>query len=251
MLTLQNIHLTLGQGTKLERLILNNLNLTVQTGEFIVIVGSNGTGKSTMFNIISGYLTPDQGNILLDNYDITKMPTNKRAALISKVMQDPKAGTMANMTIFENMALSFMRGKSRWFKPYDTAKQRQLFKEKLKSLNMDLENRLDELVGNLSGGQRQALNLIMAIIADSKVLLLDEITAALDPKTAEKVMQIAAKIVSEEKRTTIMITHNMAHAVHYGDRTLQLADGHIIKEFNAKEKLALTPIALAAEQAGF
>ena len=251
MLALQNINLTLGKSTKLERLILQNLNLIIQTGEFVVIIGSNGTGKSTMFNIISGSITPDSGNILLDNNDITKMHQHQRSSMISKVMQDPKAGTMPNMTIFENMAFTYMRGKYRGFIPYNTDQRRQLFKEKLSFLNMNLENRLDELVGNLSGGERQALSLIMAIIADSKVLLLDEITAALDPKTAENVMKIATKIIKEEKRTTIMITHNMSHAIHYGDRTLQLADGKIIKEFNTEAKLALDPIALAAEQAGF
>lgn len=248
MLILRNIKLTVGKGTKLKRLILNNLNLTVQTGEFVVLVGDNGCGKSTMFNVISGYSNPDSGNVLLDNYDITKIPRHKRCALISKVMQDPRIGTIENMTIFENMAFSYLRGQSRWLKPYNIAKRRQFFKDKLSFLNMNLENRLDELVGSLSGGQRQALNLIMAIIADSQVLLLDEITAALDPKTAEKVMQIAAKIVAEEKRTTIMITHNMAYATHYGDRTVQLAEGKIIEGFNAQPKSVFNPTALTVEK---
>ncbi len=162
-------------------------------------------------------------------------------------MQDPKIGTMEDMTIEENMSFAYFRGKSRTLIPHNSIKRRSLFKEKLAMLEMKLENRMDELVGNLSGGQRQALALIMAILSDSKVLLLDEITAALDPKMAESVIKLAARIVKEEQRTTLMITHNMDHAIQYGDRTLLLAQGQIIKEYNSDEKKNITPLTLATD----
>jgi putative ABC transport system ATP-binding protein len=166
---------------------------------------------------------------------------------VAEVMQDPKIGTMEDMTIEENMSFAYFRGKSRTLIPHNSIKRRSLFKEKLAMLEMKLENRMDELVGNLSGGQRQALALIMAILSDSKVLLLDEITAALDPKMAESVIKLAARIVKEEQRTTLMITHNMDHAIQYGDRTLLLAQGQIIKEYNSDEKKNITPLTLATD----
>ncbi len=200
--------------------ILHNVNLQVADGEFVIIIGSNGSGKSTLFNIISGYMRPDSGSIMLANKDVTWHAQDKRATSVAIVMQDPRLGTMADMTIEENLSFAYMRGQKRGLQLHNTAQLRSLFQDKLAILGMGLENRLDDLVGILSGGQRQALSLVMAIIVDYKILLLDEITAALDPKSAETVMNITAKLVREEKRTAIMITHDMQHAARYGDRTL-------------------------------
>ena len=231
MLKLQDISVTFGRGTKLERCIFDELNLSVANGQFLTIIGGNGAGKSTLLNVISGYIIPDQGTVIIDGDDVTDVSQIDRAKLIAKVMQDPRIGTIENMTIEENMSFAYMRDKKRRFALHDSLDRRKLFCKKLKMLDMGLENKLDELVGNLSGGQRQALSIIMAIIADFKILLLDEITAALDPKTAETVMKLAAKIAYEEKRTTIMITHNMQHAAEYSDRIVVLSGGKVTKEF--------------------
>lgn len=247
MLNLQNINVTLSRGTKLERQILQNLSLTVTDGEFVVVIGGNGAGKSTMFNVISGSLKADSGKVIIDDQDVTTLPQTSRAFSMARVMQDPRSGTMENMTILENMAFALLRDATRTLLPFVTKARKQLFREKLSMLNMGLENRLDETVANLSGGQRQALSLIMAIIADSKILLLDEVTAALDPKTAEDIMHLTNKIVREENRTCIMITHNMAHAIAYGERTLLLQDGRFAKEFAGAAKKQLTPTLLATE----
>ncbi len=247
MLKMQNINMILGNGTKLARPIFKNLNLEVESGEFVVIIGGNGSGKSTLFNLISGFLSPDNGNILIGNENITNRSQKARSGLISKVMQDPRVGTIENMTIFENMAFSLMRGSSRGFAPFASYDRRAVFKNQLSVLGIGLEDRLDDLVVNLSGGQRQALSLVMAIIADSKVLLLDEITAALDPTSSENIMKLTNKIVRDQKRTCIMITHNMSHAIEYGDRILVLEDGEFVREFCAAQKTELTPNVLAAE----
>jgi putative ABC transport system ATP-binding protein len=247
MLRLENINVILGKQSKLECHVLKNLSLEVAAGEFVVIIGGNGAGKSTLLNVISGEVKADTGTIVLDNATITAMPQTNRAAIIAKVMQDPRIGSVANMSIMENMAFALEHGKARNLFPFVTSARKQLFKEKLSLLGMGLENKLDELVANLSGGQRQALSLIMASLADAKILLLDEITAALDPKTANNVMKIADKIVAEEGRTCIMITHNMAQAIEYGDRTLLLSNGEVVKEFSSVTKSLLTPALLAAE----
>ncbi len=239
MLNLQNISVTFGRGTNLERCIFDGLNLYVANGEFLTIIGGNGAGKSTLFNVISGYIMPDKGTIIIDNTDVTDIAQIDRAALIAKVMQDPRIGTIENMTIEENLSFAYMRDKKRGFALHDSVSRRELFCEKLKMLDMGLENKLDELVCNLSGGQRQALSMIMAIIADFKILLLDEITAALDPKTAETVMKLAAKIAREEKRTTIMITHNMQHATEYSDRIVVLSNGKVKQEFSGDVKVGM------------
>lgn len=236
MLRLEKINLILNKGSNLEREILKDISLNIAEGEFVVILGGNGAGKSTLFNVISGYIKPIRGKIIIDQEDVTFKAHVKRAPLIAKVMQDPKVGTMENMSIEENMSFAYKRGKNRLFSKNSTAFRRDFFKEKLAVLGMNLENRLDELVSHLSGGQRQALSLIMAIMADAKILLLDEMTAALDPKMAERIMHIAHKIISEEKRTTLMITHHMAHALEYGDRILILSEGKIKKEFNKEQK---------------
>lgn len=250
MLKLQDISFSMPSAGKTEQPILKNLNLQLHRGEFVVVVGANGSGKSTLMNIISGGLIPNHGKIILDNKDISKVSAANRSAAIAKVVQDPKVGTMENMTIFENLAFAALRGKKRGLGLFKKLRQKQFFKNKLAMLNMGLENRLDDLVGNLSGGQRQALSLIMTLLVDSSVLLLDEITAALDPKTADHIMQITSQIVRQEGLSTIMITHNMKHAIEYGDRALLLANGKFIKEFNGETKKAFTPSSLAAEFLG-
>lgn len=227
MLSLKNINVTMGRASPLERRVLNNLNLNVEMGEFVILIGGNGAGKSTLFNIISGITPIDSGSIILDKTEITSWGTEKRAPLIAKVLQDPRIATISNMTIEENLSFALKRGQCRGFALHASKDRRTLFREKLVCLGMGLENRLNELTGNLSGGQRQALSLIMALMNDSKVLLLDEITAALDPHMAELIMELTARIVQEEKRTTLMITHNISHMHQYGHRTLRLEDGQI------------------------
>lgn len=246
MIRLNNINVTLGKNTQLENKILADLCLSAESGEFIVIIGGNGVGKSTLLNVIAGLITPDNGDVIIDEQTITRLPGSKRAAIAALVMQDPKVGTLENMTIEENLSFAISRGKLRGLSPYKNKKRVEFFKDKLATLEMGLENRMHELVGNLSGGQRQALSLMMAKISDSKILLLDEITAALDPKMAEMIMQLTAKLVKEENRTTIMITHNMQHALNYGDRTLLLSDGKITKNYGKLEKAKLSPLELAA-----
>lgn len=247
MLKLEDITLKVGKGTQLERVILEDLSLEVKKGEFLVVIGGNGAGKSTVFNTISGFMKPEKGRILIDGVDVTKSSQKARAKLVSIVMQDPRMGTMENMSILENMAFSYKRGQNRGFRLFNSDKRRQFFQEKLSLLEMNLENRLHEMVSNLSGGQRQALSLVMSIMAESKVLLLDEITAALDPKIAEHVMALADKLVREQNLTCIMITHNMEHAIRYGDRTVLLKEGRFCKSYSREEKSKLTVFDLTRE----
>jgi putative ABC transport system ATP-binding protein len=247
MLKLDDITVTLGKNTLLERTVLTNLSLDIKQGEFVSIIGGNGAGKSTLFNVISGFITPEKGKIFLKDQEITNDPQHKKSLYISKVMQDPKVGTMENLSILENMAFAYKRGLKRSLLPFNTHKRRSLFRDKLSLLGMNLENRLDDLVGSLSGGQRQALSLIMSILTPSDVLLLDEITAALDPKVAQSVMELAAKIIEAENRTTLMITHNMSHALTYGGRILILNGGKIEKEITPVSKKNLTPFDLVHE----
>lgn len=249
MIALNNISVTLGKDTQLEKIILSDLSLQAKSGEFIVIIGSNGVGKSTLLNVIAGFIMPDSGEVIIDHQNITQLPQRKRAAIAALVMQDPKDGTIENMTIEENLSFAYCRGKLRGIRPFKNKNRTQYFKKMLSPLDMDLENRMHELVGNLSGGQRQALSLMMAKISNSKILLLDEITAALDPKMAEVIMQLTANLVKEEQRTTVMITHNMSHAINYGDRTLLLANSKIQKIYSRAEKAKMTPIELATELA--
>jgi putative ABC transport system ATP-binding protein len=209
------------------RNILKNLNLTVNKNEFMLIVGENGAGKTTLFNTISGYTRAQSGKIMIDKIEVTSMPQYSRASFLANVFQDPKLGTIGGMTIRENMNMSYMRGKSRKFAMSSSRDRDDLYVEHLKILNMNLENRLDDLVESLSGGQRQALSIIMSLIADSKLLLLDEITAALDPKSSENILGIVDKTIRQKKITCIMITHNLKHIGKFGDKTFILQNGRL------------------------
>ncbi|MDR1391289.1 MAG: ATP-binding cassette domain-containing protein [Holosporales bacterium] len=214
------------------RSILTNLNLTINKNEFVLIMGENGSGKTTLFNTISGYIRSESGNIIMDGMDITNFPQHIRASLISNVFQDPKSGTIANMTIRENFNMSYMRGKRRKLNLSNSVERDALYKERLKILNMNLENRLGEYVGNLSGGQRQALSIVMSMISDSKLLLLDEITAALDQRASDNILQLVKKSIKMKKKTCIMITHDAKHLSLVGDRLFILQNGNL-KEANS------------------
>jgi putative ABC transport system ATP-binding protein len=200
-----------------------NLNLSVSKGEFVLIAGANGTGKTTLFKVISGEIAPSSGSAFIDGTDVTGVSKHKRSKYISSVLQNPKAGTIGEMTILENINLAYMRGN----KNKVSKRNIDYFKEKLSMLNMNLESRLDEYVNNLSGGQRQALSLIMAIVANYELLLLDEITAALDPVTSDMVMELVNKIVLHEKKTCLLITHNARYINAFGDRTLNMNNGKL------------------------
>ena len=237
MLELRGISKTFFPGTINEKTALDKLSLTVGDGDFITIIGSNGAGKSTLLNAISGNLITDAGQIVLDGQDITLMPEFRRSRFIGRLFQDPMSGTAPSMTIEENLALAAKTGG--WLHAI-SASDRELFKEKLALLGNGLENRLKHPVGTLSGGQRQALTLIMATINPPKLLLLDEHTAALDPTAAEKVLAVTDKIVKEHGLTCFMITHNMQTALEYGNRTLMMDAGRIILDVSGEERSRLT-----------
>ena len=240
MLELKNIYKTFNPGTINEKVALNGLNLTLNEGDFVTVIGGNGAGKSTMLNAVAGTWQIDEGQIIIDGIDVTKLSEHKRAAYLGRVFQDPMTGTAATMGIEENLALAKRRGKTRLLKPGITKKEREEYKELLKVLGLGLEDRLTSKVGLLSGGQRQALTLLMATLQKPKVLLLDEHTAALDPKTAAKVLETTEKIVNRDKLTTLMITHNMKDAIVHGNRLIMLKDGHVILDIRGEEKKKLT-----------
>ena len=237
MLDLKNIGKTFNPGTVNEKVALENVNLHLDDGDFATIVGSNGAGKSTLFNAIAGEFIADTGMITLDGRDITFLPDFKRSKAIGRMFQDPLRGTAPHMTIEENLALAFLRasGHTSAFSRINK-KDRELFAEKLSALGLGLEDRMKQPVGLLSGGQRQALTLLMATMNKPKLLLLDEHTAALDPKTALKVLTLSAKIVEENHLTTMMITHNMKDAIKYGNRLIMMYEGHIIYDVSGEEK---------------
>jgi len=241
MLNIQHLRKTFNAGTINEKKVFIDLNLKVNDGDFITIIGSNGAGKSTMLNAISGSLIPDGGKITLNNEDITYMPEVKRAKYIGRVFQDPMMGTAPNMWISENLALAYRRGDKKTFK-WGMAKgeEKELYKEQLARLGLGLEDRLESKVGLLSGGQRQAITLLMATIKKPELLLLDEHTAALDPKTAATVLDLSAKIVEENNLTTLMVTHNMQNAIDYGNRLIMMHAGSVIFDVKGEEKKALT-----------
>ncbi|MGN1094950.1 MAG: ABC transporter ATP-binding protein [Eubacteriales bacterium] len=240
MFELKNITKIFNPGTVNEKVALDDLSITLNDGDFVTVIGGNGAGKSTMLNAIAGVWKPDSGNIVIDGTDITLMPEYKRAKFLGRVFQDPMMGTAADMQIEENLALAKRRGKTRTLRWAITSKERQEYKELLSQLGLGLESRLTTKVGLLSGGQRQAVTLLMATMNRPKVLLLDEHTAALDPKTAQKVLELSDKFVSEGKLTTLMVTHNMKDAIAHGNRLIMMNAGRIIFDVSGEEKKKLT-----------
>ncbi len=236
MLDIINVEKTFNPGTINEKKALNGINLHLNEGDFVTVIGGNGAGKSTMLNMIAGVYPVDCGSIIIDGIDVTDLPEYKRAKYFGRVFQDPMTGTAADMQIEENLALAARRGKRRTLLPGITAKERAEYKELLKILDLGLEERLTAKVGLLSGGQRQALTLLMATLKKPKLLLLDEHTAALDPKTARKVLDITEEIVAKENLITVMITHNMSDAIRIGNRLIMMNEGKIIYEVSGEEK---------------
>ena len=240
MLELINVYKTFNPGTVNQKVALSGLNLTLKDGDFVTVIGGNGAGKSTMLNAIAGVWKPDAGKIKIDGVDVTNMPEYKRAKFLGRVFQDPMMGTAADMEIQENLALAKRRGKGRGLKWGITKEEREEYREMLAQLGLGLETRLTDKVGLLSGGQRQAVTLLMASLNQPKLLLLDEHTAALDPKTAAKVLEISDKIISENHLTTLMITHNMRDAIKHGNRLIMLHEGRVIIDVEGEEKSKLT-----------
>lgn len=240
MLEVKNITKIFNANTVNEKIALDNLSLTLNDGDFVTVIGGNGAGKSTLLNAVAGTFSVDEGNICIDDTDVTKLPEYKRAKFIGRVFQDPMVGTAGDMWIEENMSLALNRGKRRGLGWAISKKEREEFKKILAQLDLGLEDRLSTKVGLLSGGQRQAITLLMASMTQPKLLLLDEHTAALDPKTAAKVLEITDKIVNENKLTTLMITHNMSDAIKYGNRLIMMNNGHIILDISGEEKKNLT-----------
>ena len=240
MLELKNLYKTFNAGTVNEKRAIDGLDLTLEDGDFVTIIGGNGAGKSTTLNLIAGVFPADQGSIILDGVDITRLPEHKRAKYLGRVFQDPMMGTAATMGIEENLALANRRGQRRTLRPGITAREREKFRKQLAALGLGLEDRMTSKVGLLSGGQRQALTLLMATLKKPRLLLLDEHTAALDPKTADKVLQITEEIVARDKLTTLMVTHNMKHAIQYGNRLIMMDAGKVVVDIRGEEKKNLT-----------
>ena len=240
MLTLDHISKTFNPGTINEKRALDGLSLHLKPGDFVTVIGGNGAGKSTMLNAVAGVWPVDDGRIILDGVDVTAMPEFRRAQYIGRVFQDPMMGTSAGMEIEENLALAVRRGKRHTLRLGIRRSEREDYRRRLKELGLGLEDRLTTKVGTLSGGQRQALTLLMATLQQPKLLLLDEHTAALDPQTAARVMELTDRLVQENHLTTLMITHNMRDAIRYGNRLLMLHNGRIVLDISGEEKARLT-----------
>jgi putative ABC transport system ATP-binding protein len=244
MISLKDIHVTFGAGTPLETRAVRGIDLIINQGEFVAVIGSNGSGKSTLLNTLSGEVIPSSGKILIGNDDVTKSATAKRAKLIARVFQDPLTGSCENLTIEENMALAWHRGKPVGFGAALKAENRQIFRKQLARLGLGLENRLKDKMGLLSGGQRQAISLLMSALQPAKILLLDEHTAALDTKTAAFVLDLTCQIIDENKLTTLMVTHSMQQALEVGTRTIMLHEGKIVFDVAGDERKDLTIVDL-------
>lgn len=236
MLTVKNLKKTFNAGTITEKKALQGIDLNLEEGDFVTVIGGNGAGKSTLLNLLAGVHYCDEGSIELDGTNITYMKEFKRAKYMGRVFQDPMMGTAANMTIEENLALAMRRGKKRGLSWYVKSSEIEFYMERLKLLDLGLENRLNAKVGLLSGGQRQALTLLMSTLQKPKLLLLDEHTAALDPKTAKKVLELTEELVAKDNLTTFMVTHNMRDAIRYGNRLIMMMDGKIVYEVGGEEK---------------
>lgn len=239
ILELKNICKTFNRGSVNEKVALKNLDLTVNEGDFITVIGGNGAGKSTLMNAICGTFPVDSGTIILGGADVTRLPEYKRAKYLGRVFQDPMMGTSPNMEIEENLALAYRRGKVRSLMPGITKKEREFYREQLSRLGLGLEDRMTAKVGLLSGGQRQSLTLLMATLKKPELLLLDEHTAALDPKTAAKVLGFTEEIAAENNLTTVMITHNMMDAIRCGNRLIMMQEGRVIYDVSGEEKKSL------------
>ena len=240
MLEVRNLYKTFNAGTINEKKAINGLSLTLEDGDFVTVIGGNGAGKSTLLNLVAGVFPVDDGSITIDGQDVTRLPEHKRAKFIGRVFQDPMMGTAATMGIEENLALAYRRGQARGLRYGINNEERKLYREKLAILGLGLEDRLTSKVGLLSGGQRQALTLLMATLKKPKLLLLDEHTAALDPKTAAKVLETTEKIVQRDHLTTLMITHNMRDAIAHGNRLIMMDAGRIVVDICGEEKKNLT-----------
>jgi len=240
MLEIKNISKTFNAGTVNETLALDRMNLSLSQGEFICVIGGNGSGKSTLLNSIAGVFPVDSGQIIVDGSDVTGLSDFKRATYLGRVFQDPMLGSASNMTIEENLALALRRGKTRGLSRGVPKSERDQYREALSLLDLGLENRMNAKVGLLSGGQRQAITLLMATIKKPKLLLLDEHTAALDPKTAAKVLELSDMLIKRDNLTTLMVTHNMKDAIRYGDRLIMMSGGHLVFEAAGEEKRSLT-----------
>ena len=240
MLEMRHVTKIFNPGTVDEKIALNDLSFTLNDGDFVTVIGGNGAGKSTMQNAICGTWLPDAGDILLDGIDLSSLSEHQRAKYLGRVYQDPMTGTAAGMQIEENLALAARRGLRRTLRPGIRKSEREEYRQRLQELGLGLDTRLSAKVGTLSGGQRQALTLLMATLQKPKLLLLDEHTAALDPQTAQRVMDITDRLVRENHLTTLMITHNMRDAIHYGNRLLMLHNGRIVLDISGEEKARLT-----------
>ncbi|XKM12823.1 ABC transporter ATP-binding protein [Orbaceae bacterium ac157xtp] len=236
MIKVEQIQLTFNPGTPIENHVLRGLNLNIAEGEFVTVIGSNGAGKSSLLNIISGDIISDSGYVIINDRDVTHLPVWQRAGMVARVFQDPMVGTCENLTIEENLALAYNRGSKQTLKPALNANLREIFKRKLATLDLGLEHRLSDLMGLLSGGQRQAISLLMSTLQPSKVLLLDEHTAALDPKTAQFVLDLTNQIVQQNKLTTVMVTHSMKQALAYGTRTVMLHRGQVVLDVSGEKR---------------
>ncbi len=240
MLEIKNLNKTFNAGTVNEKQVLTDLSLTLKDGDFVTVIGGNGAGKSTLLNMVAGVYPADSGEIILDGINITHMPEHKRAKYLGRVFQDPMMGTAGDMWVEENLALAMRRGKTRFLRWAITNKERKMFRELLSQLDLGLEDRLTTKMGLLSGGQRQAITLLMASLNDPNLLMLDEHTAALDPKTAAKVLEITDEIVGRHKLTTLMITHNMKDAIAHGNRLIMMHEGKVAVDVCGEEKKNLT-----------
>ena len=247
MLEIKNVSKTFNEGTINEKRVFEDLSLTLEDGDFVTVIGGNGAGKSTMLNIVAGAYPVDSGKVIIDGIDVTKLPEFKRAQYIGRVFQDPRMGTASDMWVEENMSIADSRGHRRGVRWAIRGKDRAKYKEQLKLLDLGLEDRLTTKMGLLSGGQRQAVTLLMAAMKKPKLLLLDEHTAALDPKTAAKVLEITDKLVSENNLTALMVTHNMRDAIAHGNRIIMMNAGKIVLDIKGEEKKKLTVEALLAE----
>jgi putative ABC transport system ATP-binding protein len=247
MLKIENLNITFNPGTPIENHALRDVSLHLKQGDYATVIGGNGAGKSTLLSGISGSYPSDTGSIVIGGTDVTNLSEHRRAGYLGRVFQDPMLGTVPSMNIEENLAMAYRRGKIRGMRWYITSKERKLYRERLAVLELGLETRLSDKVGLLSGGQRQALTLLMATLKEPKLLLLDEHTAALDPKTAPKVLEIGDKIIKKHKLTTMMVTHNMRDAIRHGNRLIMMSSGKIVLDIEGEEKQKITVDELVAK----